>query len=228
MQPRSLPSFKEITSCPLPLADRVTPFIDAESLHSGGLIQETLDQYDSTLRFGPVSQTVPEISPAKWLATRLKTALELASHAQTTGRPVHVAAPASALHHGKSVDACSNAVEQVRACAQEICLVFEDAALASLPRASLAALARFHEAGFRVGIDARRSWLSLENPSVLLVSEAVWINTAHLECEDRLSGSVRQMADAGIQVIGWGASWSRSGQLVERGVSHLYRARTDA
>jgi len=228
MQPRSSLSFKEITSCPWPPAERVTPFIDVERLDCGGLIHETLDQYDSTLRFGPVSQTAPEISPARWLATRLKTALKLASHAQTPQRPVHIAAPASALHNGKSVEASSSAIEQVQACAQETCIVFEDAALASLPAGSLAALGRFHEAGFRVGIDARRSWLSLEKPSVMPVSEAVWINTDHLDCEDRLSGSVRQMADAGIQVIGWGAAWSQSEPLVKSGVSHLFRARADA
>ncbi len=228
MQPRSSPSLKEIISCPWPPADRVKPFVDAERLNSGGLIHETLNQYDSTLRFGPVSPTVPEISPARWLATRLETALELASRTQTPERPVHVAAPASALQHGKSVDACSNAIERARACAQETCIVFEDAALASLPAGSLAALGRFHEAGFRVGIDARRSWLSLDKPSMLLVSEAVWINTAHLDCDDQLSGPVRQMADAGIQVIGWGAAWCKSRQLVRRGVSHLFRARTDA
>lgn len=228
MQPRTLPSLSDRLSTSVQPTDRITPFVSLSDYSAGGLIHETALHYDSALRFGPVHKTVAESCPATWVAQRLSTALGEARDTASIERPIHIGAPTTALSHRNTAKACQATLSEYNGCTQEVCLIFDDAALATSPRDTITALGALRGAGFRLGINAQRSWLSLKSASALLMVDAVWIGAAHLDLEDGLMSGLQELRDAGIQVICFDAAWSRANEYLAAGVTHVFRAKSDA
>ena len=228
MQARTAPSLKSRVAPSTESHDRLVAFTRLSDYAPGGVIHETQEVYDARLRFGPVQQTVADTCPADWLAARIKAAAQVAEADAIGARPIHVSAPTTALTHRNTADVCKIALNGMKACSQEICLVFEDAALSSTPAEALRAVREFRRAGYRVGINALRSWQSLRVPALMLMVDCVWINTVHLSIEADLADSVTEFGVAGVQSIGFGGKWSAYGEYEDAGLTHLFKARTDS
>lgn len=228
MQPRTLPSLKARLAASNTLENRVQPFVSLRDYSAGGLIHETSYCYDSALRFGPVKQTVAADCPAIWLSSRIRDALTEAHGTGSGSRPIHVSAPTTSLAHRNTISACVGTISECHSCTQEICLIFEDAALAMTPRDTIDALRCLRGQGFRIGVNAQRSWLSLNVPALLLMIDSVWVSVAYLNTEKTLQSHLLQLRHAGVQTVGFDASWSSENDYRTRGLTHIFNGRTDA
>lgn len=228
MQPRASHSpATRLASQRVP-SDRVSPFIALGDYSAGGLIHETRHPFDAGLRFGRGRQTDAVTCPAGWLEARVRNAIEAAELSPIKVLPIQVSAPAPLLYHRETARSCHSMLCGRDALRPEICLVFDDAALATSTANAVEALNSLRTRGFRIGLNARRSWLSLRCQALLPLIETIWVNAAQLEIEDEIAQRTRSALAAGTSCIGFGGTWSQTEEYSRAGITHLFRPRTDA
>ena len=133
-----------------------------------------------------------------------------------------------ALAHENTALFCDAAVRQTRFCAQEFVFEFKDAALHASRTDLLEHVQNLRKRGFRVSLDARRSFetklcgnLRLMLDTIRVEADAVWSDPA-------LQEKIEIAAESGIGVIAQNARYRDSEALIRLGVTYGAGLKADA
>lgn len=192
------------------------------------LIAETPKRYEERVSFGMSGLIAERISPALWLAHEVELAAQAAYREQATARPILLSAPVAAMMHPDTPMACDAAAARSKICPQEICIEVDDSSLAQSRddvRKSIEALRR---RGFRVGINATRSWCTPLDTSLRLMLDCVRIDANKLWTAEDLMGRVDAAVACGMAVIAENANYRDGDELAAIGVELGVRPRADA
>lgn len=213
---------------PLPCPVRFQPVVHLVAGDMLGMAAEESVEFEERVSFGPTGVKLADADPAKWLAGRLERIASAAWAEAATGRPILVTAPMAALAHANTAVACDAAVRRTTMCQQEFCLMFSDAAFAAESVDCTARVARLRKAGFRVGIDMRRSWHTPLSEGLRLLIDTIRVDAEELEASGDLQDIVMIARESGILVVADNASWRDGSYLEETGISGAVSPRTDA
>ncbi len=213
-------------------AIRFAPVVHLQTGESVTLIAETQRRFEERAVFGRAamaaesSDAAPQ-TPAMWLADHIEDVANHA-HANTTARPVIVSAPLAALLNPDTAVACDAAMLRTRLCPQEICIEVSDASFA-LPGPDVQqAIEAFRRCGFRVSLDATRSWQSALSAPMRLLLDNMRIDARYLESEPELDNRVEAAIASGMSVIAENAPWRDGDYLSSLGIDYALRPRADA
>ena len=211
--------------------NRLLPVMHLETGEAVLLFAETEKRFEERAVFGPAALTAESseaATPAQWMAAQVE-AIANDAHNRTTERPVIVELPLVALIDPDTAVACDAAIARTRLCPQEICLEVQDAALA-LPAARNAkdGIEALRRCGFRVSINATRSWQAPMDHSLRLLLDSLRVDARKIEDNVELQDRIEAAACAGMLVIAENANWRDSYYLNELGVEYGFRMRADA
>ena len=224
-------------SYPSPMPDilpaiRFAPVVHLQTGETVTLIAETEKRFEERAVFGRAAQAAERSgdahpSPAVWLAAHIENVANDA-HTSTALRPVIVSAPLAALLHPDTPTACDAAIRRTRLCPQEICIEISDAALALPSGDSQSAIEALRRCGFRVSLNAARSWQTPLSASLRLLLDSIRIDAQHLETEPELEKRVETAIACGMSVIAENVRWRDGEYLASLGIDHGLRPRADA
>lgn len=192
------------------------------------LIASTPKRYEEFVFFGP-SATLGEVqSPAAWLADTIESVARAGRDEPAHSRPILIEAPIAAMMHPDTPMACEAAAARSRILPQEICIEVTDASLSQSKEDITRSIEALRRKGFRVGINATRSWCTPLDTGLRLMLDCVRIDTRELwRCAD-LMNRVEAAASCGMAVIAENARYRDGDDLAELGVDLGVRPVADA
>ncbi|MEO1553309.1 MAG: hypothetical protein AAFR82_05195 [Pseudomonadota bacterium] len=216
---------------PAPVRNRLLPVMHIETGEAVLLFADSEKRFEERAVFGRAAlaaESSEPVSPAIWMADHVEDVADDA-HNRTTERPVIVEMPLVALIHPDTPVACDAAIARTRLCPQEICFEIQDAALA-LPAARNAqnAIEALRRCGFRVSLNATRSWQCPLGHSLRLLLDSLRVDARKIETEPELQDRIESAVSSGMLVIAEHAHWRDSYYLSELGVEYGFRMRADA
>ncbi|MEM9181208.1 MAG: hypothetical protein AAGA89_15950 [Pseudomonadota bacterium] len=216
---------------PAPARNRLLPVMHLETGEAVLLFAETEKRFEERAVFGRAALAAERsepVSPATWMAAHVEDVAHDA-HNRTTERPVIIEMPLVALIHPDTAVACDAAIARTRLCPQEICFEIQDAALA-LPAARNAqdGVEALRRCGFRISLNATRSWQCPLNHSMRLLLDSLRVDARKIEEEPELQDRIEAAVSSGMLVIAEHANWRDSYFLGELGVEYGFRMRADA
>lgn len=222
---------RAVTASPrkAPMAQvRFEPVVHLVSGDIVNLIAETPKRYEERASFGKAGLMAECISPALWLASQVEAVGQALSANGLRARPVVVSAPIAALMHPDTPMACEAAVARTRLCPQEFCIEVDDSSFAQSRKDISKSIEALRRRGFRVGINATRSWCTPLDTGLRLMLDMVRVNADDLFNDEDLYNRVSAAVACGMAVMAERASYRDGGELAELGVELAVRPRTDA
>jgi len=213
-------------------AIRFAPVVHLQTGETMTLIAETEKRFEERAVFGRAvfaaeCSDAASPSPAAWLAAHIEQVANNA-HQRTHQRPIMVAAPLAALMHPDIAVACDSAIRRTHLCAQEICIEITDAAMALPSTDTQSTIEALRRCGFRVSLDATRSWQTPLSTGMRLLLDSLRIDAQQLELEPELENRVEAAVSCGMTVIAENAAWRDGDYLASLGIDYGLRPRTDA
>ncbi len=207
---------------------RFEPLIDLASGDEVGVLADPEHGYGERVRF-PLGDTLTGLADAAaWLAEMLETVAAATELLDMRARPVVIAAPERALDDPGAPDLCDSVLLRTRLCPHELCLEFEDAAIAARGSEAIEGVAAFRRCGFRVGIDARRHWEAETSAAFRLLIDTVRLDGRALQASSDLKARTCRAAGEGICVIAEGLREQDGSHVQRYGVVHALRPLSDA
>jgi hypothetical protein len=207
-------------------------FMPVCNLQTGAICASLLlarKPFGDRVSFGPVVQLGCNENPAKHLAQEIDAAISLAGQpAEGIARPVLICAPLPALAHSATAVECDAAARRGSLCHQEITLIFEDAAISGDRADCVARLSRLRRAGFRLGIDMRRSNEAELTQSICVLIDTLIVSASALHADVRLHAAIACATGANCLVIAEGALWRDADALAALGIRATLKPRCDA
>lgn len=204
-------------------------FQTVQELTSGeaiGAVAETEQSFEERAFFG-FARGEGKLCPAKWLGDVVERAGRMASMRDLEERPIAISAPAAALAHPDAPMAAEAAVSRANLCPQEFRLEFSDASLVEQDDLGAVHMERFFRKGFRIGLDARRSWRTPMGASARIMVEAIRLDAMMLSDISSLSDRLDTADSADIQVYLENARWQDADAYVNLGIGAAVAPRTD-
>lgn len=167
-------------------------------------------------------------SSAAWLGDLIERAGRLAQDAGTTLRPISITAPMAALADRDAPMAAEAGARRANLLPQEFRIEFSDASITGLEDLALDRVDAFRRKGFRVGLDARKSWRMPMGARARMSFEAVRVDIARL---DQLGIPVTRLEVAaadGVALIAENVLWRDAEKLAEKGVHFAVSPRADS
>ena len=191
-------------------------------------LAETPKRFEDRVTFGSPGLMKECISPALWIAHQLETAARIAHDEDKHARPIIIEAPVAAMMHPDTPMACEAAASRSKLLPQEFCIEVDDASLAQSKTDITRSIEALRKRGFRVGVDARRSWCTPLDTSLRLMLDSVRICANAIWKDGELQNRIDAAASCGMAVIAEGAHYRDGDDLSDLGVDYAYRPRTDA
>ncbi len=192
------------------------------------LIAETPKRYEERASFGASGLIAERISPALWLAHQVEQTAILAREEDAMARPILIEAPSAAMMHPDTPMACEAAAARGRLCPQEICIEVEDACFAQSRTDVSNSIQALRKRGFRVGINATRSWCTPLDTGLRLMLDSVRIDAHQLWSSNDLVGRVEAAVACGMAVVAENVHYRDGAELAEMGIELGVRPRADA
>lgn len=207
---------------------RLSPVIHLLTGDIVNQVAETQFAFDDRVSFGAGSLFVNRISPALWLAHQVESVARLANETpQATARPIIVEAPIAALMHPDSPIACEAAAARSRICPQEICIEVGDATLSQSKSDILKSIEALRRRGFRVGVNATRSWCTPLDTHLRLLLDSVRIDALKVWSEADLLNRIEAASACGMAVIAENARYRDGEKLASVGIELARAPRVD-
>jgi hypothetical protein len=207
---------------------RLRPVVHLIGGDSLGMAADEASEFEDLARFTAQGFEAAIESPATWLAQRLERVTSAAIAEGQMARPVLVTAPMTSLADANTAAACDAAVRRTVMCQQEFCLMYADAALSGDPADAAPRLARLRRAGFRIGIDMRRSWQTPLAESIRVLIDTIVVDADQIDTSAALHDVLMVARASGILVAAENASW-RDGEALDRlGIAGAIAPRADA
>ena len=206
---------------------RFTPVLNLTSGEPMTLLAETLKPFEERVAFGPAASESEPVSPAAFLAEQLLQIARMA-HEETDIRPVIVPISMAALIHADTPIACDAAIRRTVLCPQEICFEVNDSTLALPSPEARQGLMALRKLGFRLSLDATRSWQAALSTDLRILLETMRIDSRQIELEPALEERIETASTCGMQIIAEQASWRDGDWLASMGIDYGVRPRADA
>ncbi len=216
---------------PLPLSVRVPRirFRSVVRLADGeafGIHAESDINFEDT--FHPRHLTgAPLPSAAAWLGDLIERAGRLAQETGNTQRPLSILAPMAALSDPDAPMAAEAGIARAGMLPQEVRIDFCDGTVSALDDLALDRVDAFRRRGFRVGLDARKSWRTPMGARARMTFEAVRLDPSRLAALEIPMTRLEVAAAEGVALIAENALWRDADQLAELGISFAVAPRTD-
>ena len=216
---------------PMPLAVRqprirfrsVVRLADGEAF---GMHAESDINFEDT--FHPRHLTgAPLPSAAAWLGDLIERAGRLAQETNQTLRPLSILAPMAALADQDAPMAAEAGIARAGLLPQEVRLDFCDASVCALEDLALDRVDAFRRRGFRVGLDARKSWSTPMGARARVTFEAVRIEPSRCEALEIPMTRLEVAAAEGVALIAENVRWRDAEQLAELGICFAVAPRAD-
>lgn len=216
---------------PMPLAVRqprirfrsVVRLADGEAF---GMHAESDINFEDT--FHPRHLTgAPLPSAAAWLGDLIERAGRLAQETNQTLRPLAILAPMAALADQDAPMAAEAGIARAGLLPQEVRLDFCDASVCALEDLALDRVDAFRRRGFRVGLDARKSWSTPMGARARMTFEAVRIEPSRCEALEIPMTRLEVAAAEGVALIAENVRWRDAEQLAELGICFAVAPRAD-
>lgn len=213
-------------------AIRFVPVMHLQTGQTHTLLAETDKRFEERAVFGRAAITTESgfggsPSPAEWLADQIE-AIAIDAHYSIAERPVIVPAPLAAIADENVAMACDAAIRRTHLCPQEICIEISDSALAASSCDAQRAIEALRRRGFRVSLDATKSWQSPLSGAMRLLFESMRIDARHLSYEAALEDRVEAATASGMSVVAEHAAWRDGDYLGSLGIDYCLRPRLDA
>ena len=209
-----------------PAALRFTPVLHLQTGEPVTILAETMKQFEERESYGPAAQIAEPKSPAAVIAEQVTKIARLA-HDNTDVRPIMIAMPIAALIDPDTPLACDAAIRRTVLCHQEICFEISDASLTNRSKDIKQALIRLREIGFRLSLNATRSWQTPLSADLRILFEGLRVDRRQIELEDDLEKRIDTAASCGMHVIAEHANWRDGDWLESIGVELAVRPRAD-
>lgn len=219
-QPSILPTLEET---------RLSPVVHLLTGDVVNLVAETCRSFEDRASFGGNGLFINRISPALWMAHQIEAVAELVNEPRfANARPIIIEAPITALMHPDTPMACEAAAARSRLCPQEICVEVEDATLSQSKSDIVRSIEALRRRGFRVGVNATRSWCTPLDTRLRLLLDCVRVDAAKLWTEADLLNRVEAARACGMAVIAENARYRDGEKLADVGIELARAPKVDA
>lgn len=167
-------------------------------------------------------------SVAAWLGDLIERAGRLAQEQGITQRPLSISAPMAALADKDSPMAAEAGAARAGLLPQEIRIDFCDASVSTLEDLALDRVDAFRRRGFRVGLDARKSWRTPMGARARMTFEAVRLDPARTTMQDVPMTRLEVASADGVALIAENVRWRDTETLAELGISFAMAPRADS
>jgi hypothetical protein len=167
-------------------------------------------------------------SAAAWLGDLIERAARLAKDTGADLRPLSVTAPMAALADKDAPMAAEAGVARAGLLPQEIRIDFCDASVSSLEDLALDRVDAFRRRGFRVGLDARKSWRTPMGARARMTFEAVRIEPSRCEALEIPMTRLEVACADGIALIAENVRWRDTEKLADLGVHFAMAPKADS
>jgi len=191
-----------------------------------GMHAEADINFEDTLRPRHFSNAAHP-SAAGWLGELIERAGRLAQDSGANNRPLSISAPMAALADKDAPMAAEAGAARAGILPQEIRIDFCDASVSSLEDLALDRVDAFRRKGFRVGLDARKSWRTPMGARARMTFEAVRLDPARCEVLEVPMTRLEVASADGIALIAENVRWRDTDKLAELGISFAMSPRAD-
>jgi len=167
-------------------------------------------------------------SPAAWLGDLIERAGRLAQDTATLLRPISITAPMAALSDPDAPMAAEAGVKRANLLCQEFRIDFMDAAVVALEDLALDRIDSFRRRGFRVGLDARKSWRMPMGARARMAFEAIRLDPANMVALEIPPARLEVSAADGIALIAENVRWRDAEKLAHQGIHFAAAPRADS
>ena len=217
---------------PMPLAVRqprirfrsVVRLSDGEAF---GMHAESDINFEDTFHRLHLLPNTPHPTPAAWLGDLVERAGRLAQETNQTLRPMSILAPMAALADQDAPMAAEAGIARAGLLPQEVRLDFCDASVCALEDLALDRVDAFRRRGFRVGLDARKSWRTPMGARARMTFEAVRLDPSRCEALEIPMTRLEVAAAEGVALIAENVRWRDADQLAELGICFAVQPRAD-
>ncbi len=228
MQHPSLRPRNSANAHPRPLV-RFNDVVDLTTGEAVLAVAETNRSFEDGTGFGPAARLFAEDpQPHLWFADLLEDIAAAALLLERRERPLIAAAPPAALSAATFSEACDTAMARTKLCPQEIAIEAADAALASGRVDPCVWIAALRKRGFRVAIDARRTWsTALARVSWLMV-DSIRVDARTVWSDGALQDYCGAASEAGVSIIADRPKWREADALASLGIRYGCRPAADS
>jgi hypothetical protein len=206
---------------------RFRPVVKLADGSAYGMHAETDIAFEDTLQPRHfVEHNLP--SAGGWLGDIIERCGKLASDTDTRMRPISVSAPMAALADRDAPMAAEAGVLRAGLLAQEIRIDFVDSSVVALEDLALDRIDAFRRRGFRVGLDARKSWRTPMGARARMTFEAVRLEPARMEALDIPMSRMEVAAADGVAIIAENIRWRDAEKIAEYGILYALAPRADS
>ncbi len=169
-----------------------------------------------------------DTSAGEWLGALIERTARLANESNNTARPISICAPLAALTDRDAPMAAEAGAARGGLLPQEIRIDFADASLAALEDLAMDRVEAFRARGFRVGLDARKTWHTPMSARARMTFEAILLNPQTLQNMEIPVSRVEIAAAEGVALIAEHARWRDADELAQVGIHFAIAPRSDA
>jgi hypothetical protein len=166
-------------------------------------------------------------SAAAWLGDLIERAGRLAKDTGADLRPLSISAPMAALADKDAPMAAEAGIARAGLLPQEIRIDFCDSSVSALEDMALDRVDAFRRRGFRVGLDARKSWRTPMGARARMTFEAVRLDPSRCEALEIPMTRLEVASADGIALIAENVRWRDTEKLAELGVHFAMSPKTD-
>lgn len=217
-----------------PHQGQTTPHLRAHNcvhLCSGDTVGAVIE-YAQNFEDTPVSftsgNTQTQTRPSDWVGEKILDAAVMCETIEYTERPLVMPVPAMVLNDPLILDACIRATAQTRLCNQEISLELTDAAITLYREEAHALCHALRRKGFRVSVDARKSWAGDLPGTDWLMVDTLRIRAEDIDTNPDIEDLIETAASAGVAIIAERPYWRDGDYLARMGVNYGINPRTDS
>jgi hypothetical protein len=166
-------------------------------------------------------------SAAAWLGELIERSARLA-HDTGTLRPVSVTAPMAALSDQDAPMAAEAGVRRSNLLPQEVRIDFSDASVVALEDLALDRLDAFRRRGFRIGLDARKTWRTPMGARARMTFEAIRLDPSRCEILEIPMTRLEVASADGVALIAENVRWRDAEKLAEAGIHFAMAPKADS
>jgi len=207
---------------------RIKPSMHLCSGDAVGAFAEHARTFDERPVFTHDAGRSAHLSPAEWVVRSVSDLAVICQTLSYNERPIVLPIPACAFSQPGLVDACDHAIAQTQFANQEISFEITDAAAAATGALLQNMITAFRKKGFRISIDARKSWTSRMPAPCWLMIDTLRICPHHIETEAELEDMISIARSAGVAIVAQKPHWRDGEYLASLGIDYGLNPRTDS
>jgi hypothetical protein len=220
-----------VTEPALPVARlprlRFKPIVRLADGAAFGMHAETDISFEDTFQQRHLSDAALP-SSAAWLGELMERAGRLAQDTATTLRPISITCPMAALSDPDSAMAAEAGAKRAGLLTQEFRLDFLDASIVALEDLALDRIDAFRRKGFRVGLDARKSWRTPMGARARMTFEAVRLDATQMDQMEIPMTRLEVSASDGVALIAENVRWRDAEKLAQQGIHFALAPKADS